>query len=83
MGRSCEAFGWCTLERADPRNFPDVPATGYGDSGTDPYWAYKHIEYCVENGVVKGYEDGYYHPADPVTRDQMAVYIARAFQPLT
>jgi PKD repeat protein len=64
---------------ADPRNFPDVPATGYGDSGTDPYWAYKHIEYSVENGVVQGYEDGYYHPADPVTRDQMAVYIARAF----
>jgi Tol biopolymer transport system component len=64
---------------ADPRDFPDVPATGYGDSGTDPYWAYKHIEYCVENGVVQGYEDGYYHPADPVTRDQMAVYIARAF----
>jgi hypothetical protein len=63
----------------DPRDFPDVPATGYGDSGTDPYWAYKHIEYCVENGVVAGYEDGLYHPADPVTRDQMAVYVARAF----
>jgi len=64
---------------ADPRDFPDVPATGYGDSGTDPYWAYKHIEYCVEHGVVAGYEDGLYHPAEPVTRDQMAVYIARAF----
>jgi PKD repeat protein len=55
---------------SDPRNFPDVPDTS---------WAYKHIEYCVENGVVQGYLDGYYHPEITVTRDQMAVYVARAF----
>jgi PKD repeat protein len=55
---------------ADPRNFPDVPPD---------FWAYRHIEYCVENGVVEGYEDGYYHPGIIVTRDQMGVYIARAF----
>jgi len=55
----------------DPRNFPDVPPDR---------WAYTHIEYCVENDVLHGYEDGLYHPAEPVTRDQMAVYIARAFQ---
>ncbi|MDH4180074.1 MAG: S-layer homology domain-containing protein, partial [Armatimonadota bacterium] len=64
---------------ADPRNFPDVPNSGYGDSGTDPFWAYTHIEYCVENGVVQGYLDGYYYPNVVVTRDQMAVYVARAF----
>jgi len=64
---------------ADPRNFPDVPSTGYGDDGTDPYWAYRYIEYCVEHGVVQGYDDGYYHPENVVTRDQMAVYVARAF----
>jgi hypothetical protein len=53
-----------------PATFPDVP---------DSYWAYKQVEYCVGQGVVKGYDDGNYHPANPVTRDQMAVYIARAF----
>jgi hypothetical protein len=53
-----------------PATFPDVP---------DTYWAYKQVEYCVGQGVVKGYDDGNYHPANPVTRDQMAVYIARAF----
>jgi hypothetical protein len=42
------------------------------------YWAYKHIEYCKAQGIVSGYWDGY-HPADTVTRDQMAVYVARAF----
>jgi hypothetical protein len=55
---------------ADPRNFPDVP---------DTFWAYRHIEYCVEHGVVNGYDDGLYHPEITVTRDQMAVYVARAF----
>ncbi len=64
---------------ADPRDFHDVPSTGYGDDGTEAFWAYKHIEYCVEHDVVKGYDDGLYHPEWVVTRDQMAVYVARAF----
>ncbi len=55
---------------ADPRNFPDVASD---------FWAYTHVEYCVENGVVAGYLDGLYHPEIVVTRDQMAVYVARAF----
>jgi hypothetical protein len=56
---------------SDPRNFPDVP---------DTFWSYKHIEYCVEQGVVQGYDDGLYHPDWVVTRDQMAAYICRAFE---
>jgi hypothetical protein len=51
--------------------FPDVPTS---------FWSYKHIEYCAENDIVKGYIDGTYHPEFPVTRDQMAVYICRAFE---
>ncbi len=50
--------------------FPDVP--------TD-HWAYKYIEYAHEAGVVAGYDDGTYRPDVVVTRDQMAVYIQRAF----
>ena len=53
-----------------PATFPDV---------ADTFWAYKQVEYCVGQGVVKGYDDGNYHPEIAVTRDQMAVYIARAF----
>jgi hypothetical protein len=55
---------------ADPRDFPDVPGG---------FWANKHVEYCVEEGVVQGYPDGHYHPEIVVTRDQMAVFISRAF----
>jgi hypothetical protein len=64
---------------ADPRNFPDVPSTGLGDDGAEPFWAYRYVEYCVEQGVVDGYPDGHYHPEYVVPRDQMAVYVARAF----
>jgi len=40
--------------------FPDVASD---------FWAYAHIEYCVEQGVVRGYEDGGCHPEVMVTRD--------------
>lgn len=53
-----------------PHGFPDVTIT---------FWAYKQVEYYAAQGVVNGYEDGYYHPEREVTRDQMAVYVARAF----
>jgi len=65
---------------ADPRNFPDVLDTGYGEDGTEAHWAYRYIEYCIENGVVQGYDDGFYRPDQDVTRDQMAMYIVRAFE---
>jgi Tol biopolymer transport system component len=54
-----------------PALFHDVPAG---------FWSGTAIEVCVDNGVVQGYSDGNYRPSWPVTRDQMAVYIARAFQ---
>lgn len=56
----------------DP-SFPDVTQTD------DWSWAYKHVEYIVQRQVVHGYPDGHYHPEYPCTRDQMAVYVARAF----
>ena len=51
--------------------FPDVPAD---------FWTFKHIEYLSAQGVVSGYPDGDYHPEYSCTRDQMAVYVARAFK---
>jgi len=55
---------------AGPRtpSFRDVPGN---------YWAYDHIEYAKERGVVQGYGDGY-RPDETVTRAQLAVFIARA-----
>jgi hypothetical protein len=56
---------------------PTPPAT-FADVGVG-FWAYRQIEYCASQGVVTGYWDGTYRPDNPVTRDQMAVYVTRAF----
>jgi len=53
----------------DP-TFPDV---------LEDFWSYRHIEYIAAEQVAGGYGDGLYHPEDPVSRDQMAVFISRAF----
>ncbi len=55
-----------------------VPSRGFSDVGSD-HWAYDYISYCQAEGIVQGYPDGSYRPAVEVTRDQMAVYVARAF----
>ena len=50
--------------------FPDVPIS---------HWAYKHIEYVKSQSIVSGYADGSYRPTSICSRDQMAVYVTRAF----
>ncbi|MBE9566563.1 MAG: S-layer homology domain-containing protein, partial [Proteobacteria bacterium] len=56
---------------------PEVPT--FPDVNTD-FWAYKYIEYIASRHVTQGYPDGSYHPEFVCTRDQMAVYISRAFE---
>jgi len=51
--------------------FSDVPPE---------YWAYAWIDWLTGTGVVGGYDDGTYKPADPVDRAQMAVFVTRAMQ---
>ena len=56
---------------------PEGPPTPtFSDIPTD-HWAYRHVEYAVSQSVVGGYEDGTYRPTLTVTRDAMAVFVAR------
>jgi N-acetylmuramoyl-L-alanine amidase len=50
--------------------FPDVPAE---------LWFYAAVEYLTARGVICGYPDDLYHPEYTCSRDQIAVYVARAF----
>ena len=53
--------------------FPDVT------SDNEWSWCYDHVEFIAEKSVTQGYFDGLYHPEYFCARDQMAVYICRAF----
>ena len=54
-------------------SFPDVTADNAWA------WCYKYVEYIKAHGVTSGYPDGLYHPEFECSRDQMAVYVTRAF----
>jgi len=43
-------------------------------------WCYKHVEYLVSRGVTSGYDDSRYGPTKTLSRDETAVFLARAFQ---
>lgn len=46
---------------------------------TLPTYAQDYLIEGTELGVLEGYPDGYYRPYDPVTREEFAAMIARAF----
>ncbi|KKB40405.1 S-layer homology domain-containing protein [Bacillus thermotolerans] len=40
----------------------------------------KHIAAAYKKGIIQGFEDGKFHPGETVTREQMAIFLARAFE---
>jgi hypothetical protein len=52
-------------------------ATVFTDALYD-HWAYPYIMRIYDEGITLGYGDGRYGPDDPVTREQMAVFILKA-----
>jgi len=69
---------------ATPTGEAGVPDGGcqepvFPDVGCE-FWARKYIQYIKERAITSGYRDGLYHPEYACTRDQMAVYVQRAFE---
>ena len=58
---------------------PPGPSTAFFPDVLTGHWAYKYVEYIHGEGIAGGYPDGTYRPEATVTRDQMAVYVQRAF----
>lgn len=40
-------------------------------------WSKEAIDFCVEKGLLIGFEDGTFRPTEPVTREQIAVILQR------
>jgi Tol biopolymer transport system component len=82
------ADGRCVVFQSDATNLVPGDTNGLSDifvrvrwrfrDVPPEEWAFDEVEACVDANVVKGYSDETYRPSDPVTRDQMAVYISRA-----
>ena len=62
-----------------PYTPPTSPTFSDVTSSNSWFWCYKYVEYLHAQGTVTGYPDGTYKPDVAVSRAQMAVYIARAF----
>lgn len=46
----------------------------------EDHWAAADINWCIENGLLKGYPDGSFKPDKPITRAEMAVVIRRIIE---
>ena len=57
---------------------PPAPTGVFGDVPTD-YWAAAWIEQLAAESITSGCGGGNYCPQEPVTRDQMAVFLVRTF----
>ena len=57
---------------------PPSPSGVFGDVPAN-YWAAAWIEQLAAEGITAGCGGGDYCPAEPVTRDQMAVFLVRTF----
>ena len=58
---------------------PPTPVGVFNDVAVT-YWAAGWIEQLAAEGITSGCGGGNYCPADPVNRDQMAVFLVRTFQ---
>jgi len=56
------------------------PVLAFTDNETIPDWAKGYIATAVENGLIKGFEDGSFRPETHVTRAQLAVIAARGLR---
>lgn len=57
----------------DPENPPAMPFADIPDG----HWAFTAISYCSFIGIIKGYDDGLFHPEDTVTVAEFIAIIIR------
>lgn len=67
--------------RAVGAELPANPPDAFGDDATSVHQ--QAINQLAALGVVTGKSDGRYHPADPVSRAQLATFLVRAYERAT
>ncbi|MEF2246649.1 S-layer homology domain-containing protein [Paenibacillus sp. IITD108] len=52
----------------------------FKDDSVIPAWAKNHIDRIASEGIINGYTDGTFRPADQITRAELAVMTVRALR---
>jgi len=60
------------------RQISPAPASATFDDVPTDYWAFQHIEALADSGITGGCGGDNFCPSDPLTRAQMAVFLAKA-----
>jgi len=60
------------------RTISPAPATATFPDVSKTHWAFQYVEALAASGITLGYADGTFRPTNPVTRAQMATFLARA-----
>ncbi len=60
------------------RTISPAPATATFDDVPTDHWAFRFVEALADSGITAGCGGGNYCPDDPITRAEMAVYLAAA-----
>ncbi len=59
---------------------PTVPAPVFGDEGAIPAWALEHVRTAAQRGIISGYPDGSFGPANLATRAEAATMVIRVLK---
>ncbi|MEG2007417.1 MAG: S8 family serine peptidase [Oscillospiraceae bacterium] len=66
------------LDRYDAGLHPvGAEALSFSDVADTTAWYFAPVRWAASNGFVKGYEDGTFHPSEPVTREQLCSILYR------
>ena len=65
-----KAMGYESEPSDSDTMFPDVP---------NDFWAKAAINFCAQNGIIEGYDDGTFKPNQTITRQEAAAILNNAF----
>ena len=55
----------------------DDKSVSFTDAGSIADYAEKAVDLCVKNGIIKGYPDGSFKPANKISREEAALMLSR------
>lgn len=78
LTRAQAAKVFCSLLNLKPVR-PTESTRKFKDMMNSPHWAMEFILAVVNAGIMQGFDDGSFSPDGPLTREQMAIMITKAY----